>query len=302
MSAVPIKVEDEEASPITPPLTRQALQEAMSMELEEWSKKWQVTPVEQAKPILVSDEEPATASAVAAEVVPEEEGKAPQWKSGRRGRKRGSGGWQKKQWHEHRDYVKLTQQYRQRVALTNQLHSAAKQVAEAYSCEALQASRDEATTWSGWQKCQRRSWQQHTRDDMRSGQAERHAEAALPACSQDGGSAVGTATASPLHPNPRARIFPVNPPVGLHSKAAGTPPPAPWSWTRQDTPTTPKVVPPPLQPVTAAAPAAASSSSMAPVTPIAPPPTPEGGSTSVVDERTRAMQTMLRSMAELLNP
>ena len=55
---------------------------------------------------------------------------------------------QKKQWVEHRDSIRLAQQYRARVQLTPQLHEAAAKVAQAYSVSSFQESRDAATTWT----------------------------------------------------------------------------------------------------------------------------------------------------------
>ena len=63
------------------------------------------------------------------------------------GKKKQGAGRQKRAWREDRDGVKLAMQYRQRVALTQDLDEALARVTAAYDPAALAASREDAATW-----------------------------------------------------------------------------------------------------------------------------------------------------------
>ena len=292
---------DQDVLPV-PKLHKDAVADAMDMDLTDWSRKWNITgedPPAIESDVVASEDEQATA-----EIPKEGDGKEAkgQAEPTKRRRRRGGGGWQKRSWQkrrqswqaERRDGAMLARQYRERVRLTQALHQAAQEAAEAYSPEALEQSRRlaivgeaerNATPWYG----KKRGWSQHTRADA--------ARPYEPKWEEQGWEQVweeqqeeSHSAQSPLHPNPRRRIWPTRPPCGLQSKSKGCPPDmsiCDHPIFSMPTPTTPRG-PPPRSGMPGEA---AAAPEIQAATPIPPP-----------QDRSRAMQSMLASMAALLNP
>ena len=117
----------------------------------------------------------------------------------KRARQRGGGGQQKKQWRNWREAQQRIRAYRNRVALTVEAQQAAVRAAQAYQEQDqtwLQASQDPTYVAPPWERQRTRSWTLHERPNS-----------------------------SPLHPNPRRRIRPVMPVLGLQLKASAPAPP-----------------------------------------------------------------------------
>ena len=298
-SALLVKDEEENDQDVlpVPTLHRDAVADAMDMDLTDWSKKWNITGEDPPAIDVVASEDEAEAADKSKEEEKAAKGYA---EPAKRRRRRGGGGWQKRSWQqwrhwqaEKRDGAMLARQYRERVRLTQALHQAAHDAAQAYSPEALEESRQMATIGEArWEykpwNSRRRGWSQHTRDDAAHPYEVQWEEQA---CEQSWDEPQEEErNATPLHPNPRRRIWPTKPPCGLQSKTKGCPPDTSISdhpIFGMPTPTTPKGPPPRVgtsgeMAALAGPPAAA---------PMAPP-----------QDRSKAMQNMLASMAALLNP
>ena len=215
----PVKIEaDDEEPQVVPTMSKEAFEDAMNMDLPAWRDKWQIAQ-SAGKIIDITGEEEEEEQPGQATAAPTEDDKTT-WRQaqkpwrGRSKRKRGGGGRQKRewqQWREQRNGPLLAQQYRERVAATRALHEAARRAATMYSPEALQESRAAAIQqWPPAPPPKRRTWTQIPRPQEENQQQHNWDEPPQ--------------TGSPMHPNPRAHIWPTVAPAGLQSKSRGAPP------------------------------------------------------------------------------
>ena len=182
-------------------------------------------------------------------------------KKKKRGRQRGGGGQQKRQRRNWREAQQKIRAYRNRVALTVEAQQASLRAVQAYQEQDqawLQASEEPAYVAPPWERQRTRSWTLHERP-----------------------------SSSPLHPNPRKRIRPLMPVLGLQVKAQAPAPPVTL------TPRMGQVGPTPITPGVPAEPPSASATQPREAE-------NEGGTNDI--ERAQAMERVMGGLAALFPP